>query len=979
MSPSLPVPSKAALTALRGLVLGTSCTLALITEDRRRRINRALNVIENGDKIRSARNYRAGGTALVVALEEEALVENNIFPWSIPPEAPAKPPPSQVPPSEGVAEAQEQDLTRGKLIRFPPPDFSTKWRSADSQEAAKLYAFPRVSDIVALVHDACRDKELREVDIALHRMLQAYELKLAPKNSDKSWIEASSLLCRTCQDLGRIDGAANLLRQVIAAGPLEESDYFDHQPLSLIESLLAQDKKEPTDETDTDAPELAGSTKSPKETLDICVGLFLPVFPGKPTGPDHAVFYVGERLLDESFSLNRKQHVIALHKRCISVIDSDAHDFTLSFIVNLHKHGEYKHAVRIFLAVFTKMTACKDSVWEVVPNVVACVEKAHGFKSARVLKAFVMLFSGTHLLSTSWVIRLMSAHWKREKNLVELEALFNHLVASNLQEVVEHPDGVYRYMIEATLEAGKELQAESFLQEIMAQEPHLAEDPRLLGLFARHSAKLGDWEGVRKAFEAMKLKDPSASENRSKALIAVVKIYSMEHTVHQTETFLRSYTNELEIPLNVYIVTLMAKQYGLIRDVDAFIDWLEYCCGMGFKVDGNFGNAILFNCRFRWNFPFRDLRTLYRKLVALNPDFVDRHTERIMAHAALSNSKYGGKTAHGRVMSLRITPTLHPLRRKCLETFDVLLAMKEALIYYRPGLALSIYKRAVFDRMPYSGDALKLAVQAQLSLPDKYRMYRACALVRKQQDAGNDVTVAANYIMVMHLKELPITDDKRLLDSNMTKAIQQLEKWNLKVSDRLLHRAGIMCLQADDFMGAIRYAKEAARTQGEELGYNLDSFKILIRAYAELVDIEMIGALIQKGSSKQYITNTEARIALKFARERIRRNVTSEATDRERSIAIEMIEVGLARQRIARHDLQGQREVLETEVIRIMRKAALDAGCPPVDFAEIPYLGGKPKFKEKENRKEKGEDVFVELLKEEHSRKLLTPAAKPSF
>ncbi|KAK3323949.1 hypothetical protein B0T19DRAFT_427362 [Cercophora scortea] len=986
MSPSLPVPSKAALTALRGLVLGTSCTLALITEDRRRRINHALNVIENGDKIRSARNYRPGGSALAVALEEEALLENTIFPWSIPPEVPAKskptPPPSKEPqPPKQIAEAQEQDLrdlARGKLLRFPPPDSLTKWRSEDPQEAAKLYAFPQVSDILALIHDACRNKDLRKADIALYRMLQAYELKLAPKTLDRPWIEASALLCRTCQELGRTDGAADLLRQLIATGPLEESDYFDHQPLLLIDSLLAQQKKESP--KGTEAPELPDSARSPKETLDICIDLFLPVLKGKPTGSNHAVFDIGARLLDASFSLNRHQHLIALHRRCISAVDSDTHEFTLSFIVNLHKHGEYKQAIRIFLAVFTRMTPYKESVWDMVPDVIACVEKAHGYKSARVLKVLVMLFSGTRQLSTVWVIKLLNAHWRREQNFLELEALFNYLFAANLQEVVRHPDGVYRFMIEAALEAGKEMKAESYLEEIVAQEPGIAEDPRILGLFARFSAKLGDWEGVRRAFEAMKVHDPSASMSRSKALVAVVKIYSMEHTVSQTEAFLKSYTDELKIPVNVYIVTLMAKQYGSIRDAEAFIGWLEYCCGLGFKVDGNFGNAILFNCRFRWNYPFRDLRTLYRKLVALNPDFVDKHTERIMKHAALSNSKYGGKTARGRVLSLRTTPTLHPLKRKCLENFDVLLAMKEALIYHRPGVALSVYKRAVFDRMRFSQEALKLAVQAQLSMPDKSRVARACSLVRKQQDAGNDVTDAANYIMVMHLKELYITGDKKVVDSNLKKAIQQLDHLGLKVSDRLLHRAANVCLQSEHIIGAISYAQQAASSQSEELGYNLDSFKISIRAYAELVDVEMIGTLIQKALAKQYITDHDSRVALKSARERVQRTVTTQATDRERSTALAMIEDALDKQRMAREDLQKQRVLLEGEVIRIMRKAALDAGCPPVDFAEIPYLGGKAKAKPKIEVEEKADtDMFSELLKVKVDRKPVLCAAKPSW
>lgn len=82
MSPPLPVPSKAALRALRGLILGTSCTLALITEDRRRRIDYALKILENGERVKGAKNYRAGGEQLasVLGLEDDGVsLDPNIF------------------------------------------------------------------------------------------------------------------------------------------------------------------------------------------------------------------------------------------------------------------------------------------------------------------------------------------------------------------------------------------------------------------------------------------------------------------------------------------------------------------------------------------------------------------------------------------------------------------------------------------------------------------------------------------------------------------------------------------------------------------------------------------------------------------------------------------------------------------------------------------------------------------------------------
>lgn len=60
----LRVPKKATLTALRGLIAGTSCTLLLLTEDRRRRINQARCAIHNADRIRSSKQYHAARAVL---------------------------------------------------------------------------------------------------------------------------------------------------------------------------------------------------------------------------------------------------------------------------------------------------------------------------------------------------------------------------------------------------------------------------------------------------------------------------------------------------------------------------------------------------------------------------------------------------------------------------------------------------------------------------------------------------------------------------------------------------------------------------------------------------------------------------------------------------------------------------------------------------------------------------------------------------
>jgi hypothetical protein len=85
MSPSLPVPSKGALRALRHIALGTSCTVAfgagLITEDRRRRIHTAREVSENARRLKTSRKYHSAGLSVAATFEEQVENYCKYGPW----------------------------------------------------------------------------------------------------------------------------------------------------------------------------------------------------------------------------------------------------------------------------------------------------------------------------------------------------------------------------------------------------------------------------------------------------------------------------------------------------------------------------------------------------------------------------------------------------------------------------------------------------------------------------------------------------------------------------------------------------------------------------------------------------------------------------------------------------------------------------------------------------------------------------------
>ncbi|KAG7287957.1 hypothetical protein NEMBOFW57_007476 [Staphylotrichum longicolle] len=918
MSSSLPVPSKAALTALRGLVVGTSCTLAIIAEDRRRKINNAVRVIENGERIRSAKGYRPGGAALALAMEEEALwdpgfsltfhqqhantasalsftrdpkneggilgrqvgVENvaeapllestkdeETVVFEQPDVTNTKNPKSSTQPAQASQHPRSAKPLKLQPIRQPPKLATARKRTGPSWlwtngEVIKSYAFPSGSEIADKVHKVCETKDPRQVTVALRTVLEAIDRKFAPDNQNQTWIEATALLCRTCQELGLVDDAAKLLYRVINSGEIEETAYLNHRPFALIESLLARTE---LNEQSQDAY---------TANVDTAINLFVPNFTVRPTAVDAEVCRLGRKVLEACFEANRLRRIFGVYRRCNLVAGKNS----------------------------------KASVHAIGDMVVDSVELAHNHRPEDVLKTLHSVCSnlGDTKLNPKWVIKLFVSHWKKHGNFGEIEAMFEQLQTPRLRDAVFRSDNIYRIMIELALEAGEEAKADSYFLAAIAQNPALASDARLLGVIARFHAADGDWEAVRADFEAMNQRGRPSDKAYGQVFVPVLKAYAETHTVRETEAFLKSYRDELKVPLCSYMVTLMAKQYAAIRDVGSLIDWLDYCRRANFPVDAAFTNSILVRCRRQWKFPFRELRTLFRKLQALNPAFVDKHTEQVMADAALSDSKHGGKAAKGRLLSLRVDINKAPYQGKLAQVDDVILAMKEALACKCPRRALWIYKRALHLNMPYSQQTLRLAVQAQLTA-DPRGYDAAYELLRSAESKGADINHATNYLLAKQLDTITSSPRNPADTTDTIEAtLAQYHKAGVRLTETALNRAALTCLGAGHFRGAVAYALQAANARGPSSSsssslqksgpcFNLHNFRILLAAYAELVDVDGLRDTISRALASYYREDGACRTALRYARARVMHSRARPVSPEERTRARAVVDEGWRR------------------------------------------------------------------------------------
>jgi len=1028
-SSPLPVPSRAALTAVRGLLVGTSCTLALVAEDRRRRINQALRVIENGEKIKSARNYHDGARVVRIEAAEDgvALFDTDSFTNVLQShglsilsgvrrtrsksktgafvheadieEDSIRPSNSDfTPAAAGIRDADTATLgarrrstTAESLMAetTPPPDHVSLLgsqrggvqikpaeppkRTAEKPSWSISGADPRVTpkvrplgplwpaldhrilksvapcsldEVATMVQEISCDDQPDSLKIS--RAVQALLDLPAAARRDPLWLELSASLCRTCQKFGRVRDAERILQAVLACGPIAQQDYFSHEPLTLVNFLISPEALEAHSESDY------------LLNLESATRIFTVKLKDKPASTKPEFRETGEALLNARFRAGRTNAVEDVLTQCLAFLDKNQSGHFAHWVVQrLRDKGEYRTAINIFLRTSGDLLFDEDVLRSLGTDLIYCVETAHSYKASLVLEELVRIGFGTCMLPVQWIIRLLNAEWTAHRNFNNIERLFQRLVSiADLATITTHPDGVYRIMTELALEAGKKEKALGYVEAAVAIRPMLRTHPRWIGLLARYEAKRGNWATVRSLFESMKSVDAETSKSHAEVFVPILKAYTKNHSVQEVQDFVKLYTEELNVPLCSYTVTLMAKHYTEIRDISSAMKWLEYCKNGGFELDAAISNAVLTMCRGA-NMPFRDIRTIFRKLRAMNPDFVDKNTERIMADIAMRNfpeHDKGARTlAHGRVLSLKISPYSLADRGKCAPEQDIVLAMKAAMLGGQYARVARLYRRALHMGMPCSPYALRLAVRAEMTVETNQRGHgeRVYKLLRLARKHGQDISSITNYIITLKLKQLiakprqhgcgsPIYDEVRSL-------LDKFESNGIVLDDATFNWAAHACLKSRHFPGAIHFAERAAATASSDGTpcYNIHNFRTFLGAYVETLDVDGIRKTVNDALRGSYREEKECLQTLKLARKRARQvHVLAGKSDQvgvpievRRSEVIGILTAGISSTVEARGQLRVKRKDFEDEAMKIMQAAALEMGCPPEGFDDLPWTG----------------------------------------
>ncbi|KAI1478404.1 hypothetical protein K445DRAFT_317728 [Daldinia sp. EC12] len=946
MPPPLPIPSKAAIHALRGIALGTSCAIGVILDDRRRRISTLKTALSNKEKLKAVKRYHSVADPTPARFDEGALAEGDQFQWhhveddktkthngspasEISPRRHSpedaspdtKPAPSIKPESAlesssattteaetSSSQTTQHDAahildTSRRLLTSPESEFDAHntwgtYQAVYSSPMLKIRICKRrraVADLTSILDS--NDEE--RLDLALKKFSNAC-IGSYSQQLDEQWIELSIRLSRECHAEGRLEDAAKVLLTILSIEPLEESQYYAHQPISLIKYYLRQTNE---------------NGRLPKEAVFAATRIFLATLKEKPQVRFEEIEEFGMQLMTENFMLGHFSVVGDIYWRVITITQS--YEFMGWAIQMLHEHHDHKHVLKYFLLNFSKTSPDARSYFNTINCVVSSVEALGGVKAEHVLDALCRMDgAGTAVIRARWIMKLLHAYWNRNRDFSTLRALFDAMLSLDILDRVTDPNVIYRTMVELSIKSEQYDIARSYYEELIQKFPDMTMDVALRGLFAIPTAKAGDWDGVFKAFAEMQTLKRGQENEYDNAFIPVLKIYIKDHEASEVRDFVSRFISVFGVRMHRYIVTLVANKYGECHDSSGFVSWLQYCSEVGFAMDSSFCNSVLYNCHTKWAMPYNELRNLYTEFEKFDVRF-DDVTRRILSQAALKGSKTDdngnavNRAQHPSHIAVdRLAYAGHTSDRR-----DVYEAMKQELSNGKTATAISIYQNAIRFGMPPCPHCLRLATFATLK-NGKNGSASAMILLQSAYERGEDVSSAVSEFIKFQLSNLQAEAKEALL--HMRNLITQFEALHVVIVPEILTRMALFCVKLGNYDKAIALCSLAIdKSEAGNMCFSRECFKALLMIYPTLRDVEGTRKLIEDLLESDYSGDRAVYLYLKRNIRLIKKMPPDQTVD----AILDVLEHGRREVARRRKNIREESHNIARETLRIMNDA----------------------------------------------------------
>ncbi|KAI0548278.1 hypothetical protein F4679DRAFT_551245 [Xylaria curta] len=940
--PPLPLPSKAAIRALRSIALGTSCAIGVLIEDRRRRISTLKTAVANKQKLQSSRQYHHNsleelswqlGAATVLecslqgyekedhglgrhgnaettrhtAFKGAAAVNSEVQYSSIqegdpnPIQRPqpiasqtSPPPPSTVQAASLITKRQIQSS-----MSSDSPNISLVSKAIGTcQPTLSATLGQSQDDLIRSIEGLLANTDEESLDRAVKLFMLGRPSTPSDPLLDR-WIELSIHISRKCQISGMWEEASQILITIISLGPIDEAKYLAYNPLPIIESHLCR--------SHPDIPPSADRVTSAAK-------LYLPKFKATPHPRGMDWERVGRSLVLETLSSRFFILSQNVYWRTLCWAPKPV-DFVGWAIRTFFQHSDHKTVVRIFLSQYSHMKPSREHFNETMDYVVESVLAMKGAHANEILEAFAKMdCPGNGKLRSRWVMRLLQAHWARQEGLSRTIELFEKAVSLGLLDKITHPQGVYRTLIEMAVKADDEEVAYAYADELTREYPDMKKDIdlKLAGL----KAKEGDWDSVLWAFRQVRPSELAEPTLYNDAFIFVLKVFADSHSAAEAQDFALTFIRDMGIKFHPHMVTLIAKRYAEERDMRGFVTWLKLCSREGLTLDAGFCNAVLHNCSTTWKLSFPELCAIHSQFKELDPHYADEVTQRILTRAAHHEGReysYSGCT--------KKAITVHRMthRGRTTNQRDIYHAMNQELMRHKPTSAVMVYKRATRFGMPFNGHCFRLAVLATAQ-SKSYGSDYALALLRDAHAEGRDVEAAISTFIRHDIAGFH--GNPRDVIIHIRNLLGRLESSQIPISAAVLTHMAYVCVQIRQHEKAVILCNIARDRSGTSHPFlSKKSFMVLASAYSELLDVAGMKSVIDHLSDSKYSTDKILLSHLRSIRRLVRKK---DPNDRRIATLEEILDRGILQIVQMRAKVRTEGKLISHETLRIVGDALAD-------------------------------------------------------
>ncbi|KAK1244884.1 hypothetical protein MKX08_004513 [Trichoderma sp. CBMAI-0020] len=798
MASTPPVPSKAALNALRGVLLTTSCSVALLAEERRRRLKIARSAIDNARKLHTVKSNR-GAVALSESWEDR-LADLGDEVLSLPSASRSKNPYRRRRRGSSASSSVLDGDANVHRHSFEHHEHTSRAASGDREQKAA-----QETHISNLGLEATKFilplTDIRPSDISF-KPLKAPTISALPLRSK----EMDTQRLGTDFDKRVKVSLHRDYEPIPRRSKTQDSSFYIHEP-SQFDSAQAR----------LSLANIPTPDKNPQTYVDQITKLEQMLQNSESRQPNHTLI---SELLDSAVDqLQTSMSSRPMAPRWNNHFKS--HGLRLIRITI-----EYDSA-KMTTVLATLLPSFKDPIQVLSPVAKWLWEK----KDKRGLEQ-LLKFLSEHKQKRLWmhgmaIYRLLSGLDEAMESFKDIKQIYRLLQSAGLYNAIAVPSNVEykirRLMVSKALKAGDDAFAQEEMKCLFTLDPDTTKaDIKLQSRLIVREAALGHWESVRDGIEALESANSTNPNDLRYTISKIIDVFVQTCSSEGLETLLRRFVRNYSITLKSRWVNLVLDRYASRHDLDSMFSWLQFCSEAGFQMDDVFIRRFYSGCRKYWSFSDKTITSLHQNLQGLAPtlsNFLPREPD--------------GKRSSD-VPPASLDSHHWVSEADAFDCMDWLSAQNE---WER---VCEAYSRLLLSGLHPSIRCLRLAVLGHLK-KQSGSIDEAASLIDEARGRGYNVTEALTPLLLSRLERGDDVGD----------VIKQALRQGTRIHDSVYNKAAQILSAKGDLKGAATVCEVAARENGKgELLYSEYNFSNLVFAYTGSASYNALKSILAKFTSE---------------------------------------------------------------------------------------------------------------------------------